>query len=57
MGKEDMLEIYFATINTALYVRKSKELYETEGEAYNSYMRIIKEIGLENTDMRGLEIF
>lgn len=35
MGKEDMLEIYFATINTALYVRKSKELYETEEKRNN----------------------
>ena len=34
----------------------NKELYETKAEAYNSYMRIIKEIGLENTDMRGLNI-
>ena len=34
-GKDDMFEIYFANINTAKYVEKSKELYEKE-EARNN---------------------
>ena len=30
MGKKDMVEIYFANINTAKYVKESKELFEKE---------------------------
>lgn len=35
MGKADMVEIYFANINTASYIRKSKDLFEQEEKRNN----------------------
>ena len=51
-----LIKLYNSLVDDKIIDKFNKEIYETKGEAYNSYMRIIKEIGLENTDMRGLNI-
>lgn len=43
MSKKDMVEIYFANINTASYVRGSKELYEKEEKRNNTINEELEE--------------
>lgn len=50
MGKADMIDIYFANINTAKYVKKSKELYEAEERRNNLINEELEEnINTNNT--------
>ena len=42
-GKEDMFEIYFANLNTARYVERSKSLYEEEEIRNNSINQELEE--------------
>lgn len=50
MGKSDMIDIYFANINTAKYVKKSKDLYEAEERRNNLINEELEEnINTNNT--------
>ena len=50
-GKKDMFELYFANLNTAKFVDKSKTLYEQEeSRSYNINQELQEKINITNTN-------